>query len=118
MNAHYKSSIIMYVILNVHLLILRYIRFVNGILAINIWKEEPSTMDVMVEGTWAPQVAHMLRDKQVPYRIAMPDVNSLYEQEMVTNSCFGLARHATNAYPMRTGWCTNLVSVDKFILHH
>ncbi|CAB3234166.1 unnamed protein product [Arctia plantaginis] len=78
-----------------------FLKSLNTVGAINIWKEEQSTMDVMVEGTWAPQVAHMLREKHVPYKIAMQDVNSLYEQEIVTNNCIGPPRNATKAC-MRT----------------
>ncbi|XP_045488617.1 carboxypeptidase A4-like [Pieris rapae] len=52
--------------------------------AINIWKEEHSTMDVMVEGPRASQVAGMLHEREIPYAIAVGDVNVLLEREQGT----------------------------------
>ncbi|XP_045500690.1 carboxypeptidase B-like isoform X1 [Colias croceus] len=53
-------------------------------LAINIWKEEHSTMDVMVEGPRAAQVASMLHEREIPYAIAMGDVDIMVEKEQGT----------------------------------
>ncbi|PZC76035.1 hypothetical protein B5X24_HaOG205237 [Helicoverpa armigera] len=48
---------------------------------INIWKEERSTMDIMVDGPRAAQVAGILHERDIPFSIAVPDVASLVERE-------------------------------------
>ncbi|XP_068617828.1 carboxypeptidase B-like [Battus philenor] len=49
--------------------------------AINIWKEERSTMDVMVEGRKAAQVAELLDERCIPFAVAIGDVGPLLDQE-------------------------------------
>ncbi|CAG9564627.1 unnamed protein product [Danaus chrysippus] len=49
--------------------------------AINIWKEERSTMDIMVESPHAAQVAGLLNERDIPYSIAISDVKTLIERE-------------------------------------
>lgn len=49
--------------------------------AINIWKEERSTMDIMVDGNRTGQVAGMLHEREIPYSVAIPDVTDLLEKE-------------------------------------
>ncbi|CAH1639214.1 unnamed protein product [Spodoptera littoralis] len=48
---------------------------------INIWKEERSTMDIMVNGPRTAQVAGILHERDIPYSIAIPDVSVLLERE-------------------------------------
>ncbi|CAK1587071.1 unnamed protein product [Parnassius mnemosyne] len=49
--------------------------------AINIWKEERSSMDIMVEGPRAAQVADLLHDRCIPYAVAISDVGALLDRE-------------------------------------
>ncbi|VVC93997.1 unnamed protein product [Leptidea sinapis] len=48
---------------------------------INIWKEEFSTMDVMVEGPRAAQVASMMQEREIPFAVAVGDVAVLIDKE-------------------------------------
>nr|XP_026495764.1 uncharacterized protein LOC113400423 [Vanessa tameamea] len=48
---------------------------------INIWKEERSTMDIMVEGAQSSQVAGMLHEREIPYAVAIGDLRTLMEKE-------------------------------------
>lgn len=41
-------------------------------------------MDVMVEGSRASQVAGMLHEREIPYAVAVGDVNVLLEREQGT----------------------------------
>ncbi|KAI5642069.1 zinc carboxypeptidase domain-containing protein [Phthorimaea operculella] len=43
---------------------------------INIWKEEASTMDVMVEGSHLGQLMGLLREREISYTVTIPDVGS------------------------------------------
>lgn len=38
-------------------------------------------MDIMVEGPRAAQVAGMLHEREIPFSIAVPDVNTMLEKE-------------------------------------
>ncbi|XP_059052557.1 carboxypeptidase A2-like [Achroia grisella] len=49
--------------------------------AINIWKEEHSTMDVMVEGSRAAQVSGMLHERDIPFSVAIGDVSAMVDRE-------------------------------------
>lgn len=71
--------------------------YVYIVSAINIWKEENSTMDIMVEGPRAAQVAEMLHEREVPYSIAVPDVNALYEREV--NSITSMLKSSSSISP-------------------
>ncbi|XP_072944773.1 carboxypeptidase A1-like [Epargyreus clarus] len=53
----------------------------NSFSAINIWKEERSTMDIMVEGPRSAQVAGMLLEREIPYAVAIGDVTSMLDKE-------------------------------------
>ncbi|XP_053611116.1 uncharacterized protein LOC128675620 [Plodia interpunctella] len=52
--------------------------------AINIWKEERSTMDILVESPRAAQVAGMLHEREIPYSVAVGDLNILLEREQAS----------------------------------
>ncbi|KAH9630248.1 hypothetical protein HF086_012433 [Spodoptera exigua] len=49
--------------------------------AINIWKEEHNTMDILIDGPRAAQVAGILHERDISYSIAIPDVAALLERE-------------------------------------
>lgn len=49
--------------------------------AITIWKEENSTMDIMVDGPRITQIAGMLHEREIPYSIAIGDVGSVLSRE-------------------------------------
>ncbi|CAG9788791.1 unnamed protein product [Diatraea saccharalis] len=46
-----------------------------------IWKEERSTMDIMVERSRAGQVAGMLHEREIPYSVAIADVGLMISRE-------------------------------------
>lgn len=48
---------------------------------INIWKEEVNTMDIMVESPRSAQVAGMLHERDIPYAIAIGDLNPMLLRE-------------------------------------
>ncbi|CAH0694678.1 unnamed protein product [Spodoptera exigua] len=48
---------------------------------INIWKEEHNTMDILIDGPRAAQVAGILHERDISYSIAIPDVAALLERE-------------------------------------
>lgn len=52
--------------------------------ALTIWKEERSTMDVMVEAPRSAQVAGMLHEREIPYSVAIGDVGLMLEKEKGT----------------------------------
>ncbi|KAM3965859.1 carboxypeptidase B-like [Aphomia sociella] len=58
-----------------------FIKSLDTVGAINIWKEEHSTMDIMVEGPRAAQVAGMLHEREIPYSVAIRDVNVNLDRE-------------------------------------
>lgn len=49
--------------------------------ALNVWKERPSTMDVMVRGSKAAQVAGVLHEREIPFSVAIGDVELLVAKE-------------------------------------
>ncbi|KAI8439559.1 hypothetical protein MSG28_013299 [Choristoneura fumiferana] len=49
--------------------------------AIDIWKEEPCGMDILVEGPRVKQVSCMLRERCIPYCVAISDVDAMKERE-------------------------------------
>lgn len=52
--------------------------------AINIWKEERSTMEIMVEGSKSVQVAGLLHERDIPYTVAIADMTALLQKEQNT----------------------------------
>ncbi|XP_031764689.2 uncharacterized protein LOC113518740 [Galleria mellonella] len=58
-----------------------FVKSLDTVGAINIWKEEHSTMDIMVEGSRAAQVSGMLHEREIPYSIAIGDVRAMLERE-------------------------------------
>ncbi|CAH2043872.1 unnamed protein product, partial [Iphiclides podalirius] len=58
-----------------------FIKSLDTVGAINIWKEERSSMDIMVEGPKSAQVADLLRDRCIPYAVAIGDVGNLLDRE-------------------------------------
>lgn len=47
--------------------------------AVNIWKEEPSNMDVLVEGNRLASIGGMFHEREIPYTVAIADVNAILE---------------------------------------
>ncbi|KAJ0174575.1 hypothetical protein K1T71_009683 [Dendrolimus kikuchii] len=58
-----------------------FVKTLDTLGVINIWKEERSTMDIMVEGPKTAQVAGMLHEREIPFAIAIGDVGLLIERE-------------------------------------
>nr|XP_034834978.1 carboxypeptidase A1-like [Maniola hyperantus] len=58
-----------------------FVKSLDTLGAINIWKEELSTMDIMVEGPRSAQVAGMLHERDIPYAIAIGDVDPMIKRE-------------------------------------
>ncbi|KAJ8712399.1 hypothetical protein PYW07_005241 [Mythimna separata] len=57
-------------------------RFVQAAYSpIHIWKEERSTMDIMIDASRAVQVAGILSERDIPYTIAIADLTALLEKE-------------------------------------
>ncbi|XP_049875904.1 carboxypeptidase A1-like [Pectinophora gossypiella] len=48
---------------------------------VNIWREDPSTMEVLVEGNRAAQIAGMLHEREIPYSVAVSDVEAMLDLE-------------------------------------
>ncbi|XP_075980753.1 uncharacterized protein LOC142979607 [Anticarsia gemmatalis] len=81
-----------------------FVKSLDALGAINIWKEEHSTMDVMVEGPRAGQVAGMLHERDVPYTIAIPDVNALCEKEQGNVLTKVVAKQTTSGSRTTMDW--------------
>ncbi|XP_062530636.1 uncharacterized protein LOC101735349 [Bombyx mori] len=59
----------------------RFVKSLDTHGAITIWKEENSTMDIMVDGPRITQIAGMLHEREIPYSIAIGDVGSVLSRE-------------------------------------
>lgn len=49
--------------------------------ALNIWKEDHNTMEIMVEGSRVASVAGMLHEREIPFSVAVGDLDTLLEKE-------------------------------------
>ncbi|KAJ2945705.1 hypothetical protein O0L34_g547 [Tuta absoluta] len=58
-----------------------FIKSLDTVGVINIWKEEASTMDLLVEGSRLGQLMGLLREREIPYTVAVQDVGSKIEAE-------------------------------------
>ncbi|KPJ18702.1 Carboxypeptidase A1 [Papilio machaon] len=60
-----------------------FIKTLDTVGAVNIWKEERSSMDIMVEGPKSTQVAELLYERSIPFAVAIGDVAPMLDREGV-----------------------------------
>ncbi|XP_048481564.1 uncharacterized protein LOC105380091 [Plutella xylostella] len=59
----------------------RFLRVLDTEGAINIWKEESSSVDIMVDGKRAASVAGLLHEREIAYSVAITDVGNRLDRE-------------------------------------
>ncbi|KAJ8715137.1 hypothetical protein PYW08_005118 [Mythimna loreyi] len=59
----------------------QFVKTLDTLGAIHIWKEDRSNMDIMIDASRAVQVAGILNERDIPYTIAIADLTALLEKE-------------------------------------
>ncbi|KAL4711506.1 hypothetical protein ACJJTC_000522 [Scirpophaga incertulas] len=81
-----------------------FIKTLDTVGAINIWKEEQSCMDILVEGPRAGQVAGILHERDIAYSIAIGDVALMIEKEQGSASSIVSRRISADNRRRRIDW--------------